>query len=84
MSDEDYSDYSYVARMPVCGCLVAAIVDAAGHNRKWKKVVGQVVAEWIARGCIVERVQRSVVKIEFTDCYHHDKPAGRKLPGFED
>lgn len=75
--------HAYVARMPECRCLVAAIVAAIPGDKVWQKEVSKEVGKWIRDGLIVERVPNEQVRVEFCECVHQKKPETMKLPGFE-
>lgn len=64
------SDFAYIGRLQPCGCVVAAMVDAAPDDSdRYKRDVAKEVATWIREGLTVERVTNDYVRQHlFTYC----------------
>lgn len=75
--------FTYVARKQPCGCVVGLVSDYAD------KQTGQYVAEFIAEGCSIERVDMETYRTicndpGFMNCPHTAKTFPVTQPGLFD
>lgn len=62
--------HTYVGRKP-CGCIVSAAVDTP----EFPKRVASAVAEMIASGLTIERLETEEFKLQWQECPHEEKQA---------